>query len=70
MNEIHHHIFYQYVTPDGVIGGSNHLCKIFQTMDFPINCELRIMNYKGVHKGLPLRSNYNSTDVFPNNYEL
>ena len=46
MNEIHHHIFYQYVTPDGVIGGSNHLCKIFQTMDFPINCELRIMNYE------------------------
>ena len=70
MNEIHHHIFYQYVTPDGVIGGSNHLCKIFQTMDFPINYELRIMNYKGVHKGSPLRSNYNSTDVFPDNYEL
>ena len=46
MNEIYHHIFYQYVTPNGVIGGSNHLCKIFQTMDFPINYELRIMNYE------------------------
>ena len=46
MNEIHHHIFYQYVTPDGVIGGSNHLCEIFQTMDFPINYESRIMNYE------------------------
>ena len=70
MNEIHHHIFYQYVTPDGVIGGSNHLCKIFQTMDFPINYKLRIMNYKGVHKGSPLRSISNSSDGFPNNYEL
>lgn len=42
-------------------------------MDFPINYELRIMNYKGVHKGSPLRSNSNSTDVFyPTimNYEL
>lgn len=39
-------------------------------MDFPINYELRIMNYKGVHKGSPLRSISNSSDGFPNNYEL
>ena len=69
MNEIYHHIFYQYVTPNGVIGGSNHLCKIFQTMDFPINYELRIMN-KGVHNRSPKRSNFYSIDVFPDNYEL
>ena len=46
--------------------------KIKLQMDFPtiMNYELRIMNYKGDHKGSPLRSNYNSTDVFPDNYEL